>query len=215
MASQFQSRPFGRFFYEDPILLGQHIRMWPNIWMGANSYVNYESAIHGNTTIGRFCSIGYRCCLGVGNHDMNLLSTSSYKKFAWDLGYVSPHKSGRRPSTSTQIGHDVWIGWGAVVLQGVQVGTGAVIGANTVVTRDVPAYSIVVGLPGKVIRRRFPDEICDALMQGEWWTLPDEEIACLPANNLEKCARMALDYKGERKVFGSHWIEYSTKSSDS
>lgn len=116
--------------------------------------------------------------------------------------------SGLRPNRMTIIGHDVWMGWGAVVLQGVTVGVGAVIGANTVVTRDVLPFSIIAGSPPRIIRRRFPDDLCDLLLKSEWWTLPEEILCTLPANNPEKCAQIAIDFRGKRKLFGSCWIDY-------
>jgi hypothetical protein len=67
------------------------------------------------------------------------------------------------------IGHDTWIGHGAVIMPGVRIGNGAVIGSNSVVTRDVPAYAIVAGAPAKVIRQRFPAAIAAAIESTAWW----------------------------------------------
>ncbi|MDD2495379.1 MAG: CatB-related O-acetyltransferase [Tissierellia bacterium] len=67
------------------------------------------------------------------------------------------------------IGNDVWIGSGAIVLRGTRIGDGAVIGANAVVTKDVPPYSIVVGIPAKIIKNRFSDKIITLLINSKWW----------------------------------------------
>ena len=75
------------------------------------------------------------------------------------------------------IGNDVWIGYEAVVMAGVTIGDGAVIGTRAVVTKDVPAYTIVGGIPAKTIRKRFPDETIDALLALKWWDWPEEKIA--------------------------------------
>ena len=75
------------------------------------------------------------------------------------------------------IGNDVWIGYEAVVMAGVTIGDGAVIGPRAVVTKDVPAYTIVGGIPAKTIRKRFPDETIDALLALKWWDWPEEKIA--------------------------------------
>lgn len=75
------------------------------------------------------------------------------------------------------IGSDVWIGYEAVILAGVTIGDGAVIGARAVVTKDVPPYTIVGGVPAKSIRKRFSDDIITALLELRWWDWPEERIA--------------------------------------
>jgi hypothetical protein len=67
------------------------------------------------------------------------------------------------------VGHDVWIGHGAVIMPGVTIGTGAVVGAGAVVTKDVPPYTIVVGVPARPLRMRFPQEVADQLLAIAWW----------------------------------------------
>ena len=79
-------------------------------------------------------------------------------------------------SKKTVIGNDVWIGHGVTIKQGVVVGDGAVIGSNAVVTKDVPPYAVVGGIPAKVIKYRFLQEVIDRLEEIQWWNLPDEEI---------------------------------------
>ncbi len=74
------------------------------------------------------------------------------------------------------IGNDVWIGYEAVILAGITIGDGAIIGARAVVTKDVPPYSIVGGVPARLIRKRFSDETIAALMSMRWWDLPEQEI---------------------------------------
>lgn len=75
------------------------------------------------------------------------------------------------------IGNDVWIGYEAVVMAGVTIGDGAIIGARALVTKDVPPYTIVGGVPAKTIRTRFPDDIAAVLLQVKWWDWPREKIA--------------------------------------
>ena len=74
------------------------------------------------------------------------------------------------------IGNDVWIGYEAVIMAGVTIGDGAVIGARAVVTKDVPPYTIVGGVPAKPIRRRFPEDVISDLLKIRWWDWPEEKI---------------------------------------
>ena len=74
------------------------------------------------------------------------------------------------------IGNDVWIGYEAVIMQGVTIGDGATIGTRAVVTKDVPPYSIVGGVPARPIRKRFSDEVIAQLLEIKWWDWPDEKI---------------------------------------
>jgi phosphonate metabolism protein (transferase hexapeptide repeat family) len=92
-----------------------------------------------------------------------------------------------RKSYRIHIGHDVWIGHGAIVLPGRNIGTGAVIAAGAIVTKDVPAYTIVGGNPARPIKRRFPEDIADRLMQLAWWDWDHEALrSALP--NFRKLA---------------------------
>jgi len=85
-----------------------------------------------------------------------------------------------------KIGNDVWIGGNVVILTGVSVGDGAIVGANSVVTKDIPPYAIVAGAPARVLRKRFDDETIDQLAKSSWWTLPIEEILSLPLPNVHR-----------------------------
>lgn len=128
--------------------------------------------------IGRFCQIAHGVrFLAAGNHPMDGFSTYPFSMFDHALMEHYPKLFAERPDTV--IGHDVWLGQGAMVMPGVHIGNGAVIGAGAVVARDVPAWSIVVGNPGQVLRRRFPDAVQALLDRLEWWRLPLGEIRAL------------------------------------
>lgn len=130
-------------------------------------------------TIGRYCSIADRVeiLLG-GDHRLDWVSTFPFAAFAevWpssdDVGY---HAS----RGDVAIGHDVWVGSGAMILSGVTIGHGAAVAARAVVTKDVPAYAIVGGNPARVIRTRFDPETVAALLNAAWWDLPDADVAGL------------------------------------
>ena len=144
--------------------------------IGAYTYLNPGSwLVH--TRMGRFCSIGHDCYIGLPSHTLDKLSTSPIfterfngTGFSWvseDL--VEPYKK-------TVVGNDVWIGERVMVMGGVTIGNGAVIGAGAIVTKDVPPYSVVAGVPAKILRYRFSSEMIDALEKTGWWNLPDEKL---------------------------------------
>ncbi len=125
--------------------------------------------------IGRFCQIAHGVrFLAAANHPMDGFSTYPFSMF--DHSLMAHYGGMFAPKPDTVIGHDVWIGQEAKVMPGVTIGNGAVIGAGAVVARDVPAWSIVVGNPGRVLRQRFPDPVIALLDRLAWWDLPLDEI---------------------------------------
>lgn len=143
--------------------------------IGKYTYVSARSSVI-YADVGSFCSIAAGVAIGGGAHDIDAVSTSPvFNKgrnvFGCNLGNVefSPFKV-------TTIGNDVWIGNRALVLQGVTVGDGAIIGAGSVVTKDVEPYTIVAGNPAKAIRRRFDDETAEKLLKLKWWDMSEKEL---------------------------------------
>lgn len=130
-----------------------------------------------NLKIGKFCSIAPGVNIILGNHITNTASTypfSSLKTF-WPgarKNSIADHES----KGDVNIGNEVWIGSNATIMPGVKIADGAVIAANSVVTKDVKPYSIVGGNPAKLIRMRHSDEIIEALLQIKWWDWSDEEV---------------------------------------
>jgi len=137
----------------------------------------------GDTThvrIGAFCSIGPDVILmDGGDHRVDWVSTFPFRAA---LGLPGAYEDGHpRSRGDIEIGNDVWIGRGARVRPGVRVGDGAVIGAYSVVTRDVRPYAIVAGVPAREVRRRFGDAQVAALARIAWWDWPMEEVLrCVP-----------------------------------
>lgn len=139
--------------------------------MGDYSYVVNDSNII-YTTIGKFCSIAAMTRINPGNHPMQRASQShfTYRASAYfDDAQDDAAFFDWRRSTPVTIGHDVWIGHGAIILPGRSIGTGAVVAGGAIVTKDVAPYTIVAGNPAKPIRPRFPAAIADRLMALGWW----------------------------------------------
>lgn len=149
--------------------------------MFENNNVLYHYPInHDRLIIGKFCSIacGARFLFNSANHAMLSLSTYPFPLFfeEWKLKREDVASSWDNKGDII-IGSDVWIGYEAVILAGVTIGDGAIIGSRAVVTKDVPPYTIVGGIPAKSIRKRFDDKTITRLLRIKWWDWPKERIA--------------------------------------
>lgn len=151
--------------------------------LGDYSYVVNDSQI-AYATIGKFCSIAAMTRINPGNHPMHRATQAhfTYRASAYFPGEEDDADFfAWRRSHHVTFGHDVWIGHGAIVLPGRNIGTGAVVAAGAVVTKDVPAYTIVGGNPAKPIRRRFPEGISGRLIAMAWWDWSHDRLrAALP-----------------------------------
>ena len=145
------------------------------------SHVTHHYEWNGDKLIiGKFCQIaaGVEFIMNGANHQMNAVSTFPfYTLEGWDMD--PPALSDLPLKGDTVIGNDVWIGQNAVILPGVHIGDGAIIGANSVVGSDVEPYTIVVGNPAKVLRKRFDDELIRFLVEFKWWDKSIDEINAL------------------------------------
>lgn len=160
---------------ELPIMIGKNTIIYNNVKIGKYTSIRNNVVIDGNTlSIGRYCSIANDVSIGVGNHPIDKISTSDcfyYPKW----GLTSKDKRENINSKKTIIGNDVWTGTKAVILSGVKVGNGAIIGSGSIVTKDVPDYAIVAGVPAKIIKFRFDNNIIQELLDLQWWYL-DENL---------------------------------------
>ena len=144
------------------------VLVYENARIGNSNYFAPYSLIN-NAVIGNYCSIGPGCRIGLGEHDLQSIST--YPRVANGKGGMQL----LNPETPSVIGHDVWLGTNAVIRQGVKVGTGAVIGANAVVTRDIPEYAVAIGVPAKVIKFRFDEAERKRILESEWFLCEPEQ----------------------------------------
>lgn len=129
--------------------------------------------------IGKYCSIacGAKFMFTSGNHNMKSLSTYPFPIFYEEWGLSSADITDAWDNNGDiVIGNDVWIGYEAIIMQGVHIGDGAIIGIRAVVTKDVPPYTIVGGIPAKEIRKRFSEEVIAQLIKLQWWNLEDETV---------------------------------------
>ena len=151
--------------------------------------------------IGRFCSIacGAKFLFTSANHAMRSLSTYPFPIFFEEWGLDRTRVADAWDNKGDiVVGSDVWIGYEAVVLSGVTIGDGAIIGARAVVTRDVPPYAIVGGVPAKVIKYRFDQATVENLLRIKWWEWPAERIRrALPLIRGGKAEELALFAENE------------------
>ncbi|GFN27070.1 hypothetical protein ADE_27680 [Achromobacter denitrificans] len=143
-----------------------------------HSFCGYDCTIVA-CDVGAFCSIASGVVIGGARHPIEYASTSPVflshkdsvkKKYSQHVYSWNPR---------TRIGNDVWIGERALIKSGVTIGDGAVIGMGSIVTKDVPPYTIVAGNPAKIIRARFSPEISEGFLRLQWWNLPDDELTKL------------------------------------
>ena len=150
------------------------------VFFEKNNVIYHYPVNHDKLVIGKFCSIacGARFIFNSANHAMTSLSTYPFPLFFEEWG---PERKNVTDSWDNKgdivIGNDVWIGYEAVIMAGVSVGDGAIIGTRALVTKDVPPYTIVGGVPAKAIRKRFSEETISSLLEIKWWNWSKERIA--------------------------------------
>lgn len=179
----------------------------PNIVVGDFTYfadtdfekhvTHHYDFIGDKLIIGKFCQIGagVEFVMNGANHQMNAVSTYPFYIFGfWDQS--APSKEDLPFKGDTVVGNDVWIGQNSTILPGVHIGDGAIIGLNSVVTRDVPPYTIVAGNPAKTVRKRFDDELIYLLLKLKWWDKSVEGInALIPLLSCSDLAKVKQEIK--------------------
>lgn len=195
--------------FEAPVLVLDHLDIKRSTTFGAYTYFR-DGVIGSLGSIGRYCSIGPSVHIGELNHPLDWLSSSSFqyevKRFNWYEPYKdfvattrSAEDSARILRTAPVIGNDVWIGAGAHILRGVTIGDGAVVAAGAVVHRDVEPYSIVGGVPARVLGYRFEEEIRAELTALQWWRYLPEDLSGVNF----KVIREAIDEIRRRQEAGA------------
>lgn len=161
-------------------------------FIGDGTYIGNDTFIDNCEYIGKYTSIAPNVAIGLVNHPISSISTSPlfYSK---SRGFINEDKNIVN-NKSTKIGNDVWIGYGAIIMEGINIGNGAIVGASSIVTKDVPDYAIVVGTPAKIIKYRFEDKTINILNKSKWWDKSFEELRNIidDMNNKEAFVRNLL-----------------------
>lgn len=153
-----------------------------NVSLGDFSYVAYGSNIW-NTKIGKFCSIGSNVKCGLGSHPSSTYVSTHPIFYSIDkqVQITFADKEYFEEENSIEIGNDVWIGANVILVGEIKIGNGCIIASGAVITKDVPPYAIVGGVPGKIIRYRFDEKEIKYLLKLKWW---DSDIKWLKDNFL-------------------------------
>jgi acetyltransferase-like isoleucine patch superfamily enzyme len=149
---------------EENVSLGNVLINANKLSIGAHTYVRSDCVLSAVSSIGRFCSIGNNCYIGQdkNTHPSDWVSSHPFQ-------FTNTPLSFEPEIVDVTIGDDVWIGHDAMIMEGVNVGTGAIIATRALVAHDVPPYAIVAGIPAKVIKYRHPPERISTLLNSKWW----------------------------------------------
>ena len=161
-----------RFFKQNQIYIAKGSYIDENCTIGKRTRINHISHL-GACTIGNYCAVGGRLVVRSSNHFINFANMQNdfQKNFLF-----SKTKVAGKHERDTVIGHACWLGDSVIVLPDVHIGDGAIIGAGSIVTKDIPPFSIAVGNPAKVIKSRFSNEVIEFLLETAWWYWDDDKL---------------------------------------
>lgn len=163
--------------------LGRYTEVGARTSIAETTFGDYSYIVHDGSiiyaSVGKFCSIAAFVRINPGNHATWRASQHHYsyrsRQYGFELDDDVEFFQWRREH-KVAIGNDVWIGHGAVIMPGVSIGDGAVVGSSAVVTKDVAPYTVVAGVPAKVIKRRHPEELAGKLVALAWWDWSHEKL---------------------------------------
>jgi len=188
-----------------PVYLNRYSQVGPDAVVGKYFGMN-EHGFVARATIGSFCAFGARNAINPFNHPADWLSIHEFqyhpRSFDWVPEYNDFKRLERTPDMfrHVTVGSDVWTGHNVNIMPGVNVGDGAVIGAGSVVTRDVPPYAIVAGVPATVRRLRFSEPVIKRLLRLKWWELELSDLSGLPFRDVERCLDRIEEIRMQKKM---------------
>jgi acetyltransferase-like isoleucine patch superfamily enzyme len=174
-----------------PLYMNRYAQIGPEVAIGKYSGLN-ESTYIARADVGAFCAFGARTAINPFNHPTDWLSIHEFQYHPNSYDWVDEYKSMQRLSRAPEmlprvrIGNDVWTGHNVNVLSGVSVGDGAIIAAGAVVTKDVPPYAIVAGVPATIKSFRFSEAVIARLIRSQWWDLELSQLSGLPFKDVER-----------------------------
>jgi acetyltransferase-like isoleucine patch superfamily enzyme len=199
-------KPLSRVYnsrIEGPAGIGRNTHVGPDVKVGKYFSMG-EDCYVARTTIGRFTAFGSRTAINAFSHPTNWLSIHEFQyhpspdAYDWNPEWRTIQKLSRESLFRySAIGSDVWTGLSVTVLGGVTIGDGAIVAAGSVVTKDVPPYAIVGGVPARVISYRFPEETIARLQAVQWWDLPLPLLSGLPFNEIDRCLDLLEPIRAE------------------
>jgi acetyltransferase-like isoleucine patch superfamily enzyme len=175
-----------------PTYLNRYTQIGPDAVVGKYFGMN-EHGFIARASIGSFCAFGARNAVNPFNHPTGWLSIHEFqyhpRSFDWVAEYNDFQRLERTPDMFPRvvIGSDVWTGHNVNVMPGVTIGDGVIVAAGAVVTKDVPAYAIVAGVPAEVKRYRFSERVIERLLRLKWWDLELSDLSGLPFRDIERC----------------------------
>ncbi len=167
----------------DDTVLGEHIEIGPWVKLSKSRLDDYTYVMDRSdiiyTQTGKFCSIASHVRINPGQHPLSgaALHHFTYRSRQYGMREDDADFFKARQDRQVTLGHDVWIGHGAVIMPGITIGTGAVIGSNAVVTKDVPGFAIMAGVPARILRFRFEKNVQDQLLKIGWWHWSHDRIS--------------------------------------
>lgn len=141
-----------------------------NVKIGYATTLGYNNLLAGKITIGKYCQLGADVALHATNHPISSMTTYINKNL------FNGELKGLKEENEIVIGNDVWIGHGVIIVGNINIGNGAILAAGSVITKDIPAYTIVGGVPAKIIKKRFSDQIIQEIETLKWWNLSEVEL---------------------------------------
>jgi virginiamycin A acetyltransferase len=170
--------------FENYLIIRKNVELHKKLQIGSCTLINKYSVITKLVSkIGRFCSIGPNVYIGASNHNImysssrGLCDIAELLEIDLESNLIDKiNHDNKKINKTTVVGNDVWIGAYSIIMNGVQIGDGAVIASNSVVTKDIPPYAIVAGVPAKIIRYRFDKKTIEKMMKSKFYKLNENEM---------------------------------------